>query len=154
MMAATDIKVDMLKLGIHRETEARKFFLTLANMVDKPHIRRLLEELADEELEHKAKLELEIIKTGRTIPQEDESFESLSTSDDILTDNPFPLGIDYKEVLLMCIEKEDTSFRTYVKMMANIDDKPLQEVLMALAEEEIKHKLRFEAEYEALFKDA
>jgi rubrerythrin len=153
-MARIETKAEMLEFAIYREIEACNFFLALAGKVDKPHIRELLEELADEELEHKAKLELEIMKTGKTVPAEQDSFKPLAVDDYVQTDNPSLLDVDYKDVLLMCIEKENASFRTYVNIMAKIDDKPLQDMLMAMAEEEIKHKLRFEAEYDALFKDA
>ena len=55
-------------------------------------------------------------------------------------------------MLLLAIEKEDASFRTYVNLVANAGDEQTQELLLALAEEEVKHKLRFETEYDILLK--
>ena len=49
-------------------------------------------------------------------------------------------------------EKEEAAFRTYVHLVANVHDEESREVLLALAEEEVKHKLRFETEYNELFK--
>lgn len=50
------------------------------------------------------------------------------------------------------MEKEEASFRTYVNLVVNARDVQTQELLLALAEEEVKHKLRFETEYDLLLK--
>jgi len=56
-------------------------------------------------------------------------------------------------MLLLAMEKEKASFRTYVNLVANARDEQTQELLLALAEEEVKHKLRFETEYDLLLKN-
>jgi rubrerythrin len=48
------------------------------------------------------------------------------------------------------MEKEESSFRIYVNLAAKACDEESREVLLSLAEEEVKHKLRFENEYELL----
>ena len=50
------------------------------------------------------------------------------------------------------MEKEKAAFRTYVNLMAETRDEQTRELLLALAEEEVKHKLRFETEYDVLLK--
>ena len=50
------------------------------------------------------------------------------------------------------MEKDEASFRTYVNLVANAGDEQTQELLLALAEEEVRHKLRFETEYDVLLK--
>jgi rubrerythrin len=55
--------------------------------------------------------------------------------------------MDVRDVLLMAIEKEEASFRIFVNMIPNVHDEQSRELLLALAEEEVKHKLRFETEY-------
>jgi rubrerythrin len=55
-------------------------------------------------------------------------------------------------MLLLGIEKEEASFRTYVNLLMSVRDEESREVLLALAEEEVKHKLRFEMEYDMLQK--
>jgi rubrerythrin len=69
-----------------------------------------------------------------------------------LADDEAQLDMDYKDMLLLGIEKEEASFRTYVNLLANVDDEESREVLLAIAEEEVKHKLRFETEYDLLLK--
>ena len=60
--------------------------------------------------------------------------------------------MDYKDILLLAIEKEEASFRTYVNLLPTVHDQASREVLLAIAEEEVKHKLRFEIEYDILLK--
>ena len=55
---------EILQLAISREEDANVFLLTMAGRMKNPEMRKVFEDLADEELEHKARLELEIIKTG------------------------------------------------------------------------------------------
>ena len=152
-MAKTDSELDILKFAIHRETEAYNLFSALAERVENVNIRKLLEDLAAEELEHKARLELEIIKTGKTILQA-ETPAPFSVSDYIVTNNPAQLDMDYKDILMLCMAKEDASFRIYVNMISKTADEHLKEILLTLAQEEVRHKLRFEASYEALLKNA
>jgi rubrerythrin len=56
---------EILEYAISREVEAYYFYLALAGRVDTPKMRQVFEDLAAEELEHRAKLELEMIKTGK-----------------------------------------------------------------------------------------
>jgi rubrerythrin len=60
--------------------------------------------------------------------------------------------MDYKDMLMLGIEKEEASFRTYVNLAPSVHDQESREVLLALAQEEVKHKLRFETEYDMLLK--
>ena len=128
---------EILEFAIAREIEANRFYLSLAERVADPEMRRIFEDLAGEELEHKEKLELEFIKTGKVLPS---------------SDSPSELDMDYKDLLLLGMEKEEASFRTYVGLVGQSQDEQSREVLLALAEEEVKHKLRFETEYDMLLR--
>ena len=142
---------EILEFAIHRENEAYNLYKALAGRVAAAHIKKLLEILASEELEHKSKLELEIIKTGRTVSTEPET--PRPANEYILSDSSEPLDMDYKDVLMLGITKEDAAFRTYVNLISIIHDEQSREVLFALAEEEIKHKIRFETEYKIVQKN-
>ena len=143
--------VEILELAIAREVEAYNFYLALASRVEDQQIRKAFEDLAKEELEHKAKLELEVMKTGKTVVVEEKPLRPERSY--ILSDNESPLDMDYKDMLLLGMEKEEAAFRTYVNLAASVQDEESREVLLALAEEEVKHKLRFETEYDLLLKE-
>lgn len=139
---------EILELAISREEDAHKFFLIMAARAARPEMRKVFEELAEEELEHKARLELEVMKSGRVVTAT-EKFE-LNTRDGG-TDIP-KLNMDYKDMLVLGMQKEESSFRLYVDLAARVSSEEAYETLIALAEEEVKHKMRFEMEYENLLK--
>ena len=145
-----DSEQEILEFAISREMEAYHFYQVLAGRVESSQIRKVFEDLAQEELEHKAKLELEVIKKGRTVSVE--LTPARPDSDYIISDEASQLDADYKDMLLLGMEKEEASFRTYVSLVANVHDEESREVLLELAEEEVKHKLRFEAEYDMLLR--
>ncbi|MFA5238660.1 MAG: ferritin family protein [Phycisphaerae bacterium] len=139
---------EILEFAIAREIEASNFYMALADRVTSAGIRKVFKDLAKEELEHKAKLELEVLKTGRVLSAPGKV--TVPEHDYILSDSQSLLNMDYKDLLMLGIEKEQASFRMYVNMVSQVKDTESGEVLLALAEEEIKHKLRFETEYDLL----
>ena len=141
---------DILDFAIAREEDANQFYLALAERVETPEMRRVFEELADEELEHKATLELEFLKKGKTLFLKDRQVD-FNISDYIINDEA-TLDITYKDMLSLAIEKEEAAFRTYINLLAYVDNQESREVLLALAEEEVRHKIRFEIEYNNLSK--
>lgn len=141
---------EILEFAIAREIEANRFYLALAERVDNPEIRKVLEDLAKEELEHKEKLELEVMKTGKVVPEVEKV--AIPEHEYILSNVDSALNMDYKDILMLGMEKEEASFRTYVNLIPNVHDQESREVLLGIAEEEVKHKLRFEIEYDMLLK--
>jgi rubrerythrin len=71
-------------------------------------------------------------------------------SDYIISDSGSPLDIDYTDMLLLGMEKEEAAFRMFVNLIPSVSDEGSREVLLSLAEEEVRHKLRFENEYNML----
>jgi len=141
---------EILEFAIVREVEAYNFYMALADRVESPEIAEVFRDLAKEEVEHKAKLELEVIKTGKILPATEKV--TIPEHDYIISDVDSALDMDYKDVLMLGMEKEEASFRTYVNLIPSVHDEESREVLMAIAEEEVKHKLRFETEYDLLLK--
>ena len=66
-MKDTESNTEVLELAISREEDANHFYLILATKAKDPAMRKVLEGLADEELEHKAALELEMMKQGYVV---------------------------------------------------------------------------------------
>lgn len=141
---------EILEFAIAREVKASNFYMALAERVASPEIRKIFEDLAEEELEHKAKLELEVMKTGKVLPVPEKV--AVPEHDYIVSDNQSLLDMDYKDILMLGMEKEEASFRTYVNLVAQAKDVESSELLLALAEEEVKHKIRFETEYDLLLR--
>jgi rubrerythrin len=144
-MAEFETVEEILELAVAREEDAHIFLMALAARMVNPEMRKVFEELAAEELEHKARLELEIIKTGRVVK---ESRKKLySEANDYAEDVGSEIDMDYKDLLTMAMQKEESSFRLYVDLASRVVNEDAYEILLALAEEEVRHKMRFEMEY-------
>ncbi len=140
---------EILEMAVAREVDANRFYLALAARAQEPYIQKIFEELAAEELEHKAKLELEIMKAGRVV-HTDKILKGLR--DDPDQDSPIEFDIDFKNILLMGMQKEEASFRLYVDLAGMVTDHDSKETLLAIAEEEAGHKLRFQTLFDYLSK--
>jgi rubrerythrin len=141
----------ILELAITRELEAYHFYTALSENVSSEKIRIIFEELAAEELEHKKRLELEVLKIGHVVPP----YEKVAPAEHtyFVPELKAKLELGYKDILLLGIEKEQASFESYVNLLATTNDPEVREMLTELAEEEIRHKLRFESEYKTLMKN-
>ena len=142
---------EILEMAVAREVDASRFYEALAARSVNPHIQKIFLELAAEELEHKAKLELEIMKTGRVVHTDK---TPSGFRDDPDQDSPIEFDIDFKNILLMGIQKEEASFRLYVDLAAMTTDHSSKETLLAIAEEEAGHKLRFQTIFDYLSRGA
>jgi len=151
-MSNVDSYQQALEFAIGKEAEAYHFYMAMADRVEDPKMRKVFENLAEEELEHKAKLELEVMKLGLTVATELKP--GRSGDGYILSDREGLLDMEYKDMLQLAIAKEDAAFRIYVNMAGNAADEESREMLLSLAQEEVRHKMRFEAEYNALLKEA
>ena len=71
----------------------------------------------------------------------------LKLADYLVDVEPTP-DLDYQQALVLAMKKEKAAFRLYTDIAAAIPDAGLRELFQALAQEEAKHKLRFELEYD------
>jgi len=149
-MENDDPREEILEFAISKEMESYHFYMALTRHVETPKMRKLFEEFALEELGHREKLELEIMKLGKTV--QDRYDPPGPDSDYIIMSGEATINIDYKDMLLLAMEKEEASFRTYVDLVARARNEQARELLLVLAEEEVKHKLRFRNEYDLLLK--
>ena len=147
-MAEYESDNEILEFAISREIESFQFYTALAERMERPQMQKIFEELAQEELEHKANLELEIIKIGQTVATGSQDL----AADDYHIEGEFQFDMGMQQLLQMSIEKEKAAFELYVDLVGKVDDENSRETLLALAEEEVKHKMRFEYEYDVLLK--
>ena len=148
-MAEYESDSEILEFAISKEIEAFQFYTALSERMERPQMQKIFEELAQEELEHKANLELEIIKTGRAIATPGQEVNA----DDYHIEGEYQFDMGIQQVLQMAIEKEKAAFTLYVDLAGRLEDENSRETLLALAQEEVKHKMRFEYEYEVLLKN-
>lgn len=133
-----------MEFAIEREIEANQLYLALAKCADNPNMKKLFEDFAKEELGHKAKLEA--IKKSKELPPA-EKVSNLKLADYITGEEPGP-NMDYKDVLVLAMQKEKASYNLYTDLAGAVGNEAQKEAFLSLAQEEAKHKLRFEIEYD------
>ena len=135
---------EVLEFAIDRETEANRFYLDLARQVRTSAMKKVCEDLAKEELGHKAKLEA-MMRSEIVVPQE--KVTDLKIAQYTVEAKPGP-NMDYKDMLMLAMQKEKASFHLYSDLVQVVDNEAQRQAFLSLAQEEARHKLRFELEYD------
>ncbi len=135
---------EILDFAIEQEIAANRFYLDLADRVKSPAMRQVFEEFAKEEWGHKKKLEN--METGK-FEFSSEQIADLKISDYVVAEEPTP-DMSYQDALILAMKKEKTAFKFYSQLAAMVEDAPLRRMFLSLAQEEARHKLRFETEYD------
>ena len=138
---------DILDFAIGEEQAAYEFYTRLASQAAAPDMRVTFEDFANEEMKHKVRLEA--IKLGGTLRPAQGQVMDLKLAD-YLVDVPATPRLDYRSALVLAMKKEKAAFKLYSDLAASASDENVQATFLALAQEEARHKLRFELEYDDL----
>ena len=136
---------DILDFAIDREQEAHDFYVRLATRATRPGMKQAFTDFAEQEANHKRKLEA--IKAGGKLVRSANRVQDLGIARHAVDVEPdHELG--YQEALILAMKREDAAHRLYTDLAAASEDAELKEAFLALAQEESRHKLRFETEYD------
>jgi rubrerythrin len=118
----------------------------LASRTKNDEIKKIFLEYAEEEMGHRKKLE-------DVLEGEDALEGNGSTTVDMkLSDYTVPVKLgespSYQDILLFAMQQEKQAFRLYTDLATRVDKAEFKALFLALAQEEAKHKLRFEVEYD------
>ena len=136
---------DVLDFAIAGEEEAAKFYYHLGDVVEKPWMKELFLSFAKEEEKHKARL-LDV-KAGKALIASGQKVMDLKIGDYLVDVEAVP-GISFQDALIVAMKKEKKAFKLYTDLAAATDNPTLKETFLALAQEEAKHKLYFEVQYD------
>jgi rubrerythrin len=136
---------EILSFAIKNEQDAVDLYTDLAGKARNEAVKKVFLTYADEERGHKAKLQR--VKGGQKSLAPSEKVQDLKIADytvDVeLGENP-----DYQSVLLFAMKAEKAAFKLYMDLAARTGDHEFEQLFLGLAQEEAKHKLRFELEYD------
>lgn len=136
---------EILDFAIEQEQQAVDFYNTLAKEAQSKDMERIFKSFALEEIGHKARLTK--IKNEGILKWETERIADLKIADYMVDQEPEP-GMDYKDALILAMNKEKKAFKLYTNLAERAPNNELKDVFLSLAREESKHKLRFELEYD------
>jgi rubrerythrin len=137
---------EILDFAIDREQEAHDYYMELAKRAGRPGMDLLFTQFAAEELGHKKKLES--IKAGKRVPGTAQKVLDLKIAEYVVDVDDRGEDLGLQDALILAMKREKAAFRLYTDLAASVDDEEIKTVFLGLAQEEAKHKLRFEVEYD------
>jgi rubrerythrin len=136
---------DILDFAIMAEQEAVDFYNSLSTQSKNDQMKKVFLEFAQEEMKHKTRL-LNVRETG-SFTMAEGKVRDLKISDYLVDVSPSP-DMTYPDALVLAMRKEKNAFRLYMMLSEEAPGKHMQELFLSLAQEEARHKLRFELEYD------
>ena len=143
---------DVLQFAISKEQAAEQFYTDLSAQMHDVATQSIFEAIAKQEKKHTETLRLEMIKAGYTVADSGEPADSDTTYEwqERLELDAVARDMTYVDALMLAIQKERASFQLYAQLVGMAGDMELRKILLELAEEEMRHVLQFEREYETL----
>lgn len=136
---------DILNFAMNSEQESVDFYKDLAENAQNEDMRKVFNQFAQEEISHKAKIMK--IKEEGTYDLPREKIQDLKVSNYMVNVKPHP-NMNYQDALVLAMNKEKVAFRLYMDLSERAGNQAMKELFLTLAQEESKHKLRFELEYD------
>jgi rubrerythrin len=135
---------DVLDFAINREIEAYDFYTKLTVLAKKPDVSKELKIFAEDELEHRTKLES--VKSGE-IKLDDDEIGSLGIAEKVKNVEA-TAEMTYVDLLVIGMKKEKDSFQLYKQLASTVRKDQLKGMFQQMAREEAQHKLTLEIEYD------
>lgn len=136
---------DILDFAIAREEEAYSFYMDLASKMETAGIKSVFEGFAREEKGHREKLLR--VKEGKILMKPEQKVMDLKIGDYLVDVEATP-DMDYQQALILAMKKEKAAFKLYMDLSEKSGDADIAALFVSLANEEAKHKLRFEIIYD------
>jgi len=136
---------EILEFAIKSEENANRFYSGWAKKMEKTPLKKVFEELAEDEKGHKEFLLG--IKKGEILAPSEEEITDLKISDYML-DVKASVDMDYQDALTVAMHREKMAFKLYTNLVGMTENEDMKSTFKMLAQEEAKHKLRLELIYD------
>ncbi len=135
----------IIKFAVEREEESAKAYGKLIKMAKEQSAKKLLEELCQDERNHKKiLLGLTKVKADATASKD---VRDLKVSD-YLVDEPLSPEMNFQDLLVFAAKKEKRAVDLYTSLAKKAKTKEEKKLFEFLVKQEKSHKLRLEIEYE------
>jgi rubrerythrin len=135
----------ILDFAISKEEEAAELYQSLAAKMENRRMKDVFEGFAQEEMGHKAKLLA--VKDGHKLTLTEKAITDLKIGDHLVEPEQ-KKEMSYQDALIVAMKAEKAAYTLYNGLAEATDDASLKGLFLTLAQEEAKHKLRFEIEYD------
>lgn len=136
---------DILDFAMEEEQKAVDFYTDLASRATSDEMKSVFETFAKEEITHKQRLMK--VKEEGLYDAPTEHVSDLKIADYLVNVKPSP-SMTYQDALVVAMNKEKAAFKLYMALSERAPNDSMRKLFLSLAQEESKHKLRFELEYD------
>ena len=136
----------ILDFAIQKEEEAAQFYKDLAAKMARPAMKEVFIGFSQEEMGHKAKLMA--VKDGHKLALSEKKITDLKIGDHLVEPELIKGQMTYQDALIIAMKAEKAAYTLYMSLSEATDNAELKKLFQMLAQEEAKHKLRFEVEYD------
>jgi rubrerythrin len=140
-----------LEKAIEQEQRSFEIYRRALQIVEDPSARKLLKELAEEELGHKHALEKALVGETLTLHEEEEKAGPTMNLTVFVQEKPLDEKATPQDALAFAMHDEKRSVDFYRQMATQCGGAPMEEVFSKLQKEETKHLARLEETYEKLY---
>lgn len=139
------IVAEILKQSVAKEKEAYKVYSDALKIVKDPGAKKLIGDLAKEELGHVKRLQR--YKTEGLQSREMKKIQDLRISD-YLVEKELTPNMSLQDVLIFAMKREKKAHEFYLNMSKAVDETDTKRLFDILAQEELSHKNRLETFYD------
>lgn len=136
---------DVITFAIGKEEAAYQLYSTTAQRVQSPAARKMLEEMAAQELGHKRMMEA---MTAEKLASYDIARVPDLKIGNYLQPVPVTEDMSFRDVLVFAMKSEEAAYQLYTSAENLSDDPEIRGVLRLMASEEKKHKYHLETMYD------
>lgn len=142
---------DLLRFAISKERASQQFYQDLALQMKDSATCDIFKAIAKQEEGHEEALKLEVIKQGFTLSVEKKQQQDSDYDwQERLELNDMAKDMDYVDALMVAIQKERAAFQLYTQLITMTQEPEFRKMLLELAEEEMRHVIQFEREYDSV----
>ena len=135
----------IIAFAIENEIAAVELYEKMRDMAKKQNAKVMFSELAAEEVKHRKTFEGLSAENMPDVRLKEITDLKIS---DYLVDVDFKQDMEYQDILIMAMKREESAVKLYNDMAAQVKNPKLGKLLKFMAQEEAKHKLRLETEYD------
>jgi len=140
-----------LEKAIEQEQMSFEIYRRALKLVKNQSARKLLKELAEEELEHKHALERALAGGAVVLHGEEEKAGPSMNLTLFVQERPLDENASPQDALAFAMHDEKRSVDFYQQMATQCSGAPMEEVFSRFQKDEMKHLARLEETYEKLF---
>lgn len=135
----------IISFAIEKEKEAAELYEKMSSLARKPNAKVMFNELRAQETKHREFLEGMTEESVPDLPLREVADLKIS---DYLVELDLKPDMDYQDILIVAMKREESAVKLYNDMAEKAQTPKLQKLLAFMAQEEARHKLRLETEYD------